>query len=272
MNTFRVVIWSSTFLLLLLTNLTNAQTNNVPSNYALGAGDEIRMTIYGQPELSTEGQINSDGAMEIPLLGSIKIAGLSTADAAKLITDRYQRGNFLKSAQVNMLVTKYRSQVVAILGKVNRPGKLILEGATSLTQAVAWAGGVADAGSERLILIRNDANGRQERREYDLQKLLNREADNSPVVWLKDGDTLYVPLAARFYVNGEVRAPGMYALDRPLNVMQALGVGGGLNARASERSVKLFRKQADGSVKELKAKPDDAVLDGDVLVVQESLF
>ncbi|MES2673450.1 MAG: polysaccharide biosynthesis/export family protein [Pseudomonadota bacterium] len=267
MNSFRLLLLSSPLWLLLLPHVANAQTS-----YALGAGDEIRLTIYGQPELSTEGQINSDGAMEIPLLGGIKIAGLSTADAAKLITDRYQRGNFLKSAQVNMFVTKYRSQVVAILGKVNRPGKLILEGATSLTQAVAWAGGVSDAGSERLILIRNDANGRQERREYDLQKLLNREADNSPVVWLKDGDTLYVPLAARFYVNGEVRAPGMYPLDRPLNVMQALGVGGGLNARASERSVKLFRKQADGSVNESKAKPDDVVLDGDVLVVQESLF
>jgi polysaccharide export outer membrane protein len=245
---------------------------NAQSNYLMGAGDEVRLSVYGQPELTTEGQINNDGTLEVPLLGTVKIAGRSSGDAAKLIAERYQAGNFLKSAQVNLLVTQYRSQIVSILGKVNRPGKLVLEGSTSLTQAIAWAGGVADSGSERLILVRTDASGRQDRREYDLQKLLGRETDASPVVWLQDGDTLYIPHADRFYVSGEVRTPGMYALDRPLNVMQAIGVAGGATNRASERSAKLFRKQADGSVKELKAKPDDKMLDGDVLVVQESLF
>ncbi len=242
------------------------------SNYSMGAGDEVRMTVYGQPELMTEGQINTDGTLEVPLLGAVKVAGRSSGDAAKLIAEKYQSGNFLKSAQVNLLVTKYRSQVVSILGKVNRPGKLVLEGSTSLTQAIAWAGGIADVGNERVILVRNDASGRQERREYDLQKQLGRDADNSSVVWLQDGDTIYVPNADRFYVSGEVRTPGMYALDRPLNVMQAIGVAGGPTARASDRSAKLYRKQTDGSVKELKAKADDKVLDGDVMVVQESLF
>lgn len=242
------------------------------STYLMGPGDEIRMTVYGQPELTTEAQINTDGTMEVPLIGSVKVAGRSSGDAAKLIGEKYQSGNFLKSAQVNLLVTKYRSQIVSILGKVNNPGKLVLEGPTTLTQAIASAGGVADSGSEHLTLIRTDANGRQERREYDLQKLLGREADSTPVVWLQNGDTIYVPHADRFYVSGEVRIPGMYALDRPLNVMQAIGVAGGPTARASDRSAKLFRKQADGSVKEFKAKPDEKVLDGDVMVVQESLF
>ncbi len=242
------------------------------SNYSMGAGDQVRISVYGQPELATEGQINTDGTLEVPLLGAVNIAGRSSGDAAKLIAEGYQTGNFVKSAQVNLLITQYRSHVVSILGKVNRPGKLVLEGSTSLTQAIAWAGGVADSGSERLILVRTDANGRQERREYDLQKLMGREAEASPVVWLQDGDTLYIPHADRFYVSGEVRTPGMHALDRSLNVMQAIGVAGGATNRASERSAKLFRKQADGSVKELKTKPDDKVLDGDVLVVQESLF
>jgi polysaccharide export outer membrane protein len=250
----------------------HAQSNYSMGTYLMGAGDEVRLTVYGQPELTTEAQINSDGTLGVPLIGLIKIAGRSSGDAANLIAERYQSGNFLKNAQVNLLVTQYRSQVVSILGKVNRPGKLVLEGSTTLTQAIAWAGGVADSGSERLILVRTDANGRQERREYDLQKLLGREAETSPVVWLQNGDTLYIPHADRFYVSGEVRTPGMYALDRPLNVMQAIGVAGGPTARASDRSAKLYRKQADGSVKELKAKPDDKVLDGDVMVVQESLF
>lgn len=266
MNSLQRLMWVLA-IALVITPYAQAQ-----SNYSMGAGDEVRMTVYGQPELMTEGQINTDGTLEVPLLGAVKVAGRSSGDAAKLIAEKYQSGNFLKSAQVNLLVTKYRSQVVSILGKVNRPGKLVLEGATSLTQAIAWAGGIADSGNERVVLVRSEPNGRQERRDYDLQKQLGREADSSTIVWLQDGDTIYVPNADRFYVSGEVRIPGMYALDRPLNVMQAIGVAGGPTARASDRSAKLYRKQADGSVKELKAKPDDKVLDGDVMVVQESLF
>ena len=250
-----------------------AQTEgNNQGSYIIGAGDEIRITVYGQPELTADSQVSTSGIVVVPLIGNLSIAGKTSADAAYLIAERYQQGNILKNAQVNLLITKYRSQVVAILGKVNKPGKLVLEGPTSLTQALAWAGGIAPTGSERLILTRSAKNGRLERTEYDLQKLLNYDADETPPVWLKDGDTLYVPNAGRFYLNGEVHSPGMYPLDRPLNVMQALGAGGGPTARASNSSIKLFRQQADGSVKELNAKPDDAVIDGDVLMVKESLF
>lgn len=262
------LIYRSIFLLL----LASAASVHAQTNYIIGAGDEVRLTVYNQPDLTTEGRISGDGTLEIPLIGSVQVAGRSAADAARMIADYYRRGDYLKDAHINILVTKYRSQAVSVLGKVNKPGLLILEGPTSLTEALASAGGIAESGSERLMLVRTDSKGQQERHEYDLQKLLNHEAEDRPVVWLQDGDTLYIPIAGRFYVNGEVRVPGMYPLDRSLNVMQALGVAGGLTSRASDRSLKLFRKQANGSVKELKVKPDDQVQDGDVLVVQESLF
>jgi len=270
---FRTWAWGVCLGLAVVGSSSQAQTEGInQGSYTIGAGDEIRITVYGQPELTTEGQVSANGMVVVPLIGNLSVSGKTSADASFLIAERYQQGNFLKNAQVNLLITKYRSQVVAILGKVNNPGKLVLEGPTSLTQALAWAGGISASGSERLILTRTTQNGRQERTEYDLQKLLNTDADEMPPVWLKDGDTLYIPNAGRFYVNGEVHAPGMYALDRRLNVMQALSAGGGPTARASESSVKLFRQQADGSVKEMRAKPDDRVMDGDVLVVKESIF
>lgn len=262
---FRTVVWG----VLICMAVANAHAQ---SRYLMGPGDEIRLTVYNQPDLTTEGQISGDGTMEIPLLGSVQLAGRSSADAARMIADHYVRGDFLQDAHVNILITKYRSQSIAILGKVNNPGKLVLEGPTSLTDALAFAGGVAETGSERLILIRTDKNGKQERYEYDLQQLLNHQAEDQPVVWMKNGDTIYVPVAGRFYLSGEVRSPGMYPLDRKLNVMQALGVGGGPTARANAKAVKLYRRQPDGSAKELRAQPDDPVMDGDVLVIQESLF
>src|SRR5690554_5397145 len=251
----------------LLVSAASAQTS-----YKMGAGDEVRLTVYGQPDLTTDGQISADGTMIIPLLGSVQLAGRTPSEAARLLAEYYVRGDFLQDAHVNILITKYRSQSVAILGKVNNPGKLILEGPTSLTDALAYAGGVSETGSERLILIRTDKNGRQERYEYDLQQLLNHDAEDQPVVWMRNGDTIYVPVAGRFYLSGEVRSPGMYPLDRKLNVMQALGVGGGPTARANTKAVKLYRRQPNGSTKELRANPEEPVMDGDVLVIQESLF
>jgi polysaccharide export outer membrane protein len=258
--------------LLLLASLAWAEPSTSSGSYLIGSGDEVRITVFGQPELSAEGQVSAHGTVQVPLLGTVIVAGKNGADAAYMIAERYQAGNFLKNAQINVLVTKYRSQVVSILGRVNSPGKLVLEGPTSLTQALAWAGGIAPTGSERLILTRTHANGRQERTEYDLQQMLNHAAEQIPPVWLKDGDTIYVPNAGRFYINGEVHSPGMYPLDRPLNIRQALSAGGGPTARASDSKVKVFRQATDGSVKELIAKPNDQVMDGDVLVVRESIF
>lgn len=262
----------ATAFLLLFSTLAWAESSAVPRSYLIGSGDEVRITVFGQQELTAESQVSATGTVQVPLLGTMIIAGKTSADAAHIIAQRYEAGNFLKNAQVNLLVTKYRSQVVAILGRVNSPGKLVLEGPTSLTQALAWAGGIAPTGSERLILTRTLANGRQERTEYDLQQMLNHAAEQQPTVWLKDGDTIYAPNAGRFYINGEVHSPGMYPLDRPLNIRQALSAGGGPTARASDSKVKVFRQAANGSVQELTAKPNDQVMDGDVLVVRESLF
>lgn len=256
---------------MLFLTLIPAISAGAETAYKLGTGDEVRITVYGQPELTTDAQISESGTVTVALIGDQVIAGKSTAEAASLVADRYRSGDFLKNPQVNLLVTQYRSQVVAILGKVNRPGKLTLEGPTSLTQALAWAGGIAAGGSENIVLTRI-RNGAQERSEYNLQQLLNLDASKAPPIWLQHGDTLYVPGEGRFYLNGEVNKPGMYPLDRPLNVMQALGTGGGPTARGSDSSVRLLRVQANGAVKELKAKPEELIQDGDVLIVKESLF
>ena len=71
---------------------------------------------------------------------------------------------------------------------------------------------------------------------------------------------------------GQVQKPGTYALDRPLNVMQALSVSGGFNPSASSSGLIIYRQQPDGEVEELEARFEDRIEDGDVLFVKESLF
>lgn len=240
--------------------------------YKLGPGDRVSVNVYGQEDLTTEAEIGVDGTVAMPLLGSVEIAGMTSRVAARVIAKRLEVGGYLQNAHVNLLVTEYNSQSVSVLGQVNKPGRITLRGPTTLTEALAMAGGINQGGGERIILVRVNDNGDQSRRQFYLRELLDRQAEDRETVRLASGDTLYVPLMDQFYVNGQVRNPGTYALDRPLNVMQALTISGGMNQRASKDSVVLYRQQKGGGVKEHDAGLYEPIQDGDVLFVKESLF
>ncbi|MCC5810572.1 MAG: SLBB domain-containing protein [Ectothiorhodospiraceae bacterium] len=240
--------------------------------YTLGVGDRVRVMVYGEDDLHTEAEVAGNGTISIPLLGRVHVLDLSAREAAEHIESRLERGGFLQNAHVNVLVDEYRSNTLAVLGQVNQPGRLMMDGPMTLTEALALAGGVSNDGSERVILLRTERDGRQLRQEYNLRELLDVQADNSEQVPLRNGDTIYVPRADRFYVYGEVQEPGNYVLDRPLTVRQALSVGGGLSANASRRGLTVYRQQPDGSVEEASVGLDDRVQDGDVIFVRERWF
>lgn len=256
----------------LLFSLSAIQNTWANTGYKLGAGDVVKLSVYGQPDLQSELRVDDGGKLDVPLLGGIYVAGYNSADAARIIAKEFEDRGLLKNAHVNLFISEYYSQSVAILGSVNKPGRLFLQGRTSMTEALAWAGGVNGDGSHLVILLRPDKQGRQQKLQFDLQKLLDEDADKQPTQWLQGGDTLYVPVASRFYMRGEVKEPGMYVLDRPINVMQAISISGGLSDRASKGSLTIYRKSENGTVKEMEAKPYDPILDGDVLQVGKSLF
>lgn len=260
------IVWLTAFALLMSGPAIASEV------YTLGVGDRVSMTVYGQEDLETRAEVAADGTIAVPLIGRVNVQGLTPPAAANLISMRLEQGGYLKTAHVNLLVEEYRSNTISVLGHVNKPGRIAMVGPTTLTDAVALAGGISPDGGERIILVRTDAEGRQTRQEYYLRELLDSEAGKSSVISIEKGDTLYVPRAEQFYVHGQVQKPGTYPLDRPLNVMQALSVSGGLNQSASTRGLVLYRQKPDGSVSKYKVELTDAIKDGDVLFVEESMF
>ncbi|WP_339802487.1 polysaccharide biosynthesis/export family protein [uncultured Marinobacter sp.] len=239
---------------------------------ALGAGDRLNITVYGQEDLTTRTDIAADGTISMPLLGRVEVAGMTPPAAARMIEGRLEQGGYLRRAHVNLLVEENRSNTISILGQVNSPGQVALTGPTSLTEALALAGGINKEGGERIVVIRPGNDGRQSRQEFRLDELLDSSAEATMPITLRRGDTLYVPRVDQFYVHGQVQRPGTYPLNRPLNVMQALSVSGGFGPAARTSGLVLYRKQPDGRVVQLDAKLNDPMRDGDVLFVKESLF
>jgi polysaccharide export outer membrane protein len=264
---FAVLAWLT---LAFLPGIAAAQ-GQVGAEYRLGPGDVVRITVYNNPDLTTEAQVNQHGRITFPLIGDVRIGGIEKGQAEQIIARRLGKGGFVLKPQVNLLVLGFKSQQISVLGQVNRPGKYPIEQASTLADLLAIAGGVAQAGSDTIILITKDADGNSAKRDVDINHAL-RNGDmekNFPVV---NGDIIYVPRAPLFYIYGEVQRPGAFRLEKDMTVMQALSVGGGLTVRGTEKGIRVNRRSSDGKVSTLESKMTDTVKENDVIFVRESWF
>ena len=224
----------------------------------LGVGDAIRVTVYQQPDLTTEARINERGLIAMPLVGEVKIAGLSQAEAATAIGESLKKGQYLKNPQVAVSLTTLRSKQVSVLGLVARPGRYALDDTSSnLSDVIAAAGGIGAGGAETVPVLRD---GQEQTVEVF-----------KPFT-LKGGDTVNVERAPVFYIYGEVARSGAYPITPDMTVMQAIAAGGGITPRGSDRRLKLRRPEAGGKLVETDAKLNDRVKADDVIFVKEALF
>ncbi len=121
--------------------------------YVLGSGDIIKIQVYQNPDLSLETRILEGGGFSYPLLGTVKVAGLTVSQAEKKLADALRDGNFLKQPQVSVLVTQIRGNLVSVLGLVGRPGRYPLDQANiKLSEIIAQAGGMVTGSASDTVV------------------------------------------------------------------------------------------------------------------------
>ncbi|MDD5250384.1 MAG: polysaccharide export protein EpsE [Rhodocyclaceae bacterium] len=261
--------WLAT--LFTLAVLVAAPAAHAESGDVLGAGDSIRVTVFENPDLTTETRIAAPGTIRMPLIGEVDINGLTSTDAAGRIAKRLHDGHFLKDPQVTVSVLQIRSRQISVLGQVARPGRYALEDANArLTDVLALAGGITATGDDT-VTVMTTRDGKPARLVVNLAAMY-RGADPAANIELHSGDTIFVQRAPVFYIYGEVQHAGAYRLDGDLNVMQAISLGGGVTPRGTERGLSINRRTADGGVARIDVQPSDLVKPDDVIYVKESLF
>lgn len=158
--------------------------------FVLGPRDEIEVFVWQHPDLSRTVVVNPAGVISYPLVGTLRVSGLSGDDLATRIREGLSK--YLVDPQVAVTVKSARSQKVFVLGEVNRAGVFPLEGPMRAVEAIALAGGFnqdAEAGS--VLLIRGDLR-QPELQTLPLERTLFRGAAAENIL-LQPGDIMYVP-------------------------------------------------------------------------------
>jgi polysaccharide export outer membrane protein len=243
----------------------------------IGAGDLINVIVFETPELSTSVRINQDGEANLPVLGMIRLAGLSANDASRVIEQAYKSHGLLLDPHVSVFVAEYASQGASILGEVRAPGVYPTLGSRRLMDMLSLAGGVAPtAGKVASIIHHGDPT-------HPVQIALQptpaaMHAQENPVI--EPGDTIVVAKSGVVYVIGDVLRPGGILVDNNerLSVIEALSLAGGMNKTAALSKTKIIRKlpagreEVDLDLKHiLYGKQADVLIsDGDILFVPSS--
>ncbi|PSF35564.1 sugar ABC transporter substrate-binding protein [Aphanothece hegewaldii CCALA 016] len=164
------------------------------TNYTLGAGDRISVSVFQVADFSGERLVLADGTITMPLLGMIKVAGLTTGELSDLLSKRY--ANFLKRPIINVNLLSPRPLQVAIAGEINNPGSYTLALSDGkfplLSDLIRSAGGITTVADIRQIELRRNVRGTQKIWTLNLWDLIlfgNLAQDVS----LRDGDQIVIP-------------------------------------------------------------------------------
>jgi polysaccharide biosynthesis/export protein len=261
-----------------ITATATLQAPGSSPDYRLGPDDVLQITLFNVPQgevgvtpRTNDVRVSQEGKITLPLLGDIAIAGLTTSGLEQLLRGRYDQ--YLHNPQVNVFIREYRGQPVVVMGAVRNPGVQQLTGPKTLIDLLSMAGGISDRAGSQVHLHRQGSEGRQ---SYVIDLLLltsNPALVNMPV---QAGDVINVQQAGMFFVDGAVKNPASYALNRPYTLTQALTVAGGVNRElASYSEISIYRqhngKEAamipvdltaiwEGRASDPQIEPDDVII------------
>jgi polysaccharide biosynthesis/export protein len=243
--------------------------NATPPEVLVSSGDLLAVSVLGAPDYHYDVRVSSSGNISLPMVGTIKVAGLITPQAEAAIENTLEKQGFFNEPQVSVFVKEYSTGGTSVLGEVQRPGIYPLLGHRTLLDALSAAGGTTPRAGKSVTITHRDHPEATETimlSNLDGQKMTN--------VRVLSGDTIVVSKAGVVYVVGDVKEPTGIIMDNPrFTVLQAIAMAHGTNPTAAMGSAKLIRR-VDGVPQEipiplnkiLSAKSTDVALQADDIV------
>jgi polysaccharide export outer membrane protein len=161
----------------------------LPSDYVIGPGDVLQVTVWKNETLSRVVPVRPDGKISMPLLHDVQAAGLTAMQLRDKVATAL--AEYLPNPEVSVSVNEVRSLRISVLGEVQKPGVLELRGQTTILEAIAMAGGFRDfASPSKIMVIRNDERGQTTRLRFNYNRAT---MGDEPNLTLRPGDVVVVP-------------------------------------------------------------------------------
>ncbi len=206
---------------------TFAPVDNSPvnSSYALGPGDKLEINFYGSKESKVKVTVNRESKIVLPFIGPINLLGKTYEEAKTYLSKKVETE--LIGTEVDLSISATRSIGVYILGEAYKPGRYVMSGLSSVSNALFVSGGVNEQGSLRNIQIkRND----KVISTYDFYDFLLRGSLESDVV-LQDGDVIFIPFIENsISIGGAFKRPHRYEILPGETIEDAIYLAGGFNS------------------------------------------
>jgi polysaccharide export outer membrane protein len=244
--------------------VTNAP---VPATYVIGPGDQLNVDIWGQINVELHVFVDRDGAIYIPKVGSITVAGIHYGDLNGFL--RQQIARIYRNFNLTVTLGVLRSIDVYVTGNARAPGRYTISSLSTLVNAVFATGGPSSAGSMRHIEL---MRGGKLVADFDLYDLLLK-GDKSKDIPLLPEDVIYIPpVGPQIAVSGSVNVPAIYELSTGhASLASAIALAGGLNEVADGTRVTVERidQHQARSVTQysLHEAADEQVKGGDIIHV-----
>jgi len=244
--------------------------------YRVGSGDTLEVVVFGNSDLSRVTAVKPDGAIALPLVGDVAVAGATLPEIKQRLTTAFAR--YLVSPQVDAQVREYNSRFVAMVGEVAQPGRRALGACTRVIDVLLQAGGFRDGASADVVVSHGDARAETLRARVE-RGVFTPEARRVLESVLRGGEIVTVLPRPFVTVQGEVAHPNRYPIEGRLTVTGAVNLAGGLT-RSGSTKAKIVRSEPGGERRVLEAdlkairdgKAEDVVLQADDIVTVARRF
>jgi polysaccharide export outer membrane protein len=231
----------------------------------LAPGDLVAVHIFGSADYTPTVRVNLDGSMQLPLVGSLSVKGLTLDQAEDLLAQRLKSGGMYRDPQVTLQVMESATQVVTVTGEAH--AIIPVSGVRHLLEILAAAGGLPPSASHTITI---DRPGAPQPIIVELATDPLRSAESNVAVY--PGDTIVVSRVGVVYLLGEFKTPGAIPIQQnsPLTLLEATSLGGGalFNGHYSDlhiiRTVNRQRTLVPVDIKKvMQGKAPDPVLQAD---------
>lgn len=204
----------------------------------LHPGDGINVSVYGVSDYKLTARIAGDGNVDLPLIGSTHVAGLTVEQAQKLVAQKLIDGQFILYPDVLISVVDSTVDIIGVMGEVNSPKAIQAFAPMSLFDALSAAGGLKADASHSISILRKGVN-------EPLLVVLNSNPANAvdQNIPLYPGDRVIVPRTGVVYVVGAVLHSGAYPItpDTPLTLTQVVALAGNTGFQAAPTETRIIR-------------------------------